>query len=150
MSYGFRKSGGRCFRIALTCNPTASPSDRRIERKYHKSHQTSARTTFCCKIVRDLSLPIRAHGACVNTKEELVAAWGDSLHNSADGRGLRELGSAFLNPLGLLLDWDFLRSQSVTCVCLPLWAPCVLMTLLCVAHVVEGTFLPFNLTPDPV
>ncbi|GAA49193.1 retrovirus-related Pol polyprotein from type-1 retrotransposable element R2 [Clonorchis sinensis] len=27
----------------------------------------------------------------VNTKEELVAAWGDSLHNSVDGRGLREL-----------------------------------------------------------
>ncbi|KER29741.1 hypothetical protein T265_03653 [Opisthorchis viverrini] len=37
-----------------------------------------------------LSLPIRVHGACVNTKEELVAAWGESLHNSADGRGLRE------------------------------------------------------------
>ncbi|GAA50343.1 retrovirus-related Pol polyprotein from type-1 retrotransposable element R2 [Clonorchis sinensis] len=28
-------------------------------------------------------------GGC--TKEELVAAWGDSLHNSVDGRGLREL-----------------------------------------------------------
>ncbi|KER24333.1 hypothetical protein T265_07973 [Opisthorchis viverrini] len=39
--------------------------------------------------------------------------------------------------------------QSVTCVCLPLWALCVLMTLLCVAHGVEGIFLPFNLTPDP-
>ncbi|GAA55011.1 retrovirus-related Pol polyprotein from type-1 retrotransposable element R2 [Clonorchis sinensis] len=43
------------------------------------------------KVVRDLSLPIRVHGSCVNTKEELVAAWGDSLHNSVDGRGLREL-----------------------------------------------------------
>ncbi|KER28415.1 hypothetical protein T265_13578, partial [Opisthorchis viverrini] len=43
------------------------------------------------KIVRDLSLPIRVHSACVNTKEELVAAWGESLHNSVDGRGLREL-----------------------------------------------------------
>ncbi|KER24370.1 hypothetical protein T265_07930 [Opisthorchis viverrini] len=40
------------------------------------------------KIVRNLSLPIRVQGACVNTKEELVAAWGESLHNSADGRGL--------------------------------------------------------------
>ncbi|GAA50970.1 retrovirus-related Pol polyprotein from type-1 retrotransposable element R2, partial [Clonorchis sinensis] len=43
------------------------------------------------KVVRDLSLPIRVHGSCVNTKEELVASWGDSLHNSVDGRGLREL-----------------------------------------------------------
>ncbi|GAA49124.1 UPF0577 protein KIAA1324-like homolog, partial [Clonorchis sinensis] len=43
------------------------------------------------KVVRDLSLPIRVHGSCVNTKEELVVAWGDSLHNSVDGRGLREL-----------------------------------------------------------
>ncbi|GAA54331.1 retrovirus-related Pol polyprotein from type-1 retrotransposable element R2 [Clonorchis sinensis] len=43
------------------------------------------------KVVRDLSLPIRVHGSCVNTKEDLVAAWGDSLHNSVDGRGLREL-----------------------------------------------------------
>ncbi|GAA47707.1 retrovirus-related Pol polyprotein from type-2 retrotransposable element R2DM [Clonorchis sinensis] len=42
------------------------------------------------KIVRDLSLPIRVHGSCVNTKEELVADWRDSLHNSVDGRGLRE------------------------------------------------------------
>ncbi|KER23291.1 hypothetical protein T265_14669 [Opisthorchis viverrini] len=36
-------------------------------------------------IVRDLSLPIRVYCACVNTKEELVAACGDSLHNSFDG-----------------------------------------------------------------
>ncbi|GAA55156.1 retrovirus-related Pol polyprotein from type-1 retrotransposable element R2 [Clonorchis sinensis] len=43
------------------------------------------------KIVRDLSFPIRVHGSYVNTKEELVAAWGDSLHNIVDGRGLREL-----------------------------------------------------------
>ncbi|GAA52252.1 endonuclease-reverse transcriptase [Clonorchis sinensis] len=43
------------------------------------------------KIFRDLSLPIRVHGSCVNTKEALVAAWGDSLHNSVDGCGLREL-----------------------------------------------------------
>ncbi|GAA49471.1 retrovirus-related Pol polyprotein from type-1 retrotransposable element R2 [Clonorchis sinensis] len=37
------------------------------------------------------NVPIRVYGSCVNTKEELVAAWGDSLHNSVDGRGLREL-----------------------------------------------------------
>ncbi|GAA47678.1 beta-catenin-like protein 1 [Clonorchis sinensis] len=43
------------------------------------------------KIVRDLNLPIRVHGECINTKEELVSAWGDGLHNSVDGRGLREL-----------------------------------------------------------
>ncbi|KER26191.1 hypothetical protein T265_06476 [Opisthorchis viverrini] len=53
------------------------------------------------KIVRDLSLPIRVHGACVNTKEELVAAWGESLHNSADGRALHAIGC----------DIDFLVHQ---------------------------------------
>ncbi|GAA57813.1 hypothetical protein CLF_113229 [Clonorchis sinensis] len=43
------------------------------------------------RLFGDLIPPIRVHGSCVNTKEELVAAWGDSLHNSVDGRGLREL-----------------------------------------------------------
>ncbi|GAA54168.1 retrovirus-related Pol polyprotein from type-1 retrotransposable element R2 [Clonorchis sinensis] len=54
------------------------------------------------KIVRDLSLPIRAHGSCVNTKEELVAAWGDSLYNSVDGRGLRELDASPLSKRWLV------------------------------------------------
>ncbi|GAA48365.1 retrovirus-related Pol polyprotein from type-1 retrotransposable element R2 [Clonorchis sinensis] len=45
------------------------------------------------KIVRDLSLSIRVHGAW---KVELVAACGDSLHNSVDGRGLRELVASLL------------------------------------------------------
>ncbi|KAG5441336.1 hypothetical protein CSKR_103233 [Clonorchis sinensis] len=49
----------------------------------------------------------------------------------------------------LLLDWGFLRSLSVTCVCSPLWVFCVRTILLCVAHGVEWIFLPLNLTPDP-
>ncbi|KAG5451420.1 hypothetical protein CSKR_201426 [Clonorchis sinensis] len=48
------------------------------------------------KVVRYLSLPIRVQGACVNTKEERVVAWADGLHNSVDGRGLRELIDSFL------------------------------------------------------
>ncbi|KER23446.1 hypothetical protein T265_08668 [Opisthorchis viverrini] len=57
------------------------------------------------KIVWDPSLPVRAHGSCVNTKEELVAAWSDSLHNRADHRGLRELAAWPLsNPWLVFLE----------------------------------------------
>ncbi|GAA54438.1 endonuclease-reverse transcriptase [Clonorchis sinensis] len=56
------------------------------------------------KIVRDLSLTIRVHGSCVNTKKELVAAWGDSLHNSVDGRGLRELVASSLSNRWLVFQ----------------------------------------------
>ncbi|KER24435.1 hypothetical protein T265_07908 [Opisthorchis viverrini] len=40
------------------------------------------------EIVRDLSLLIRVYGACVSTKDELMAAWGKSPHNSVVGGGL--------------------------------------------------------------
>ncbi|KER27542.1 hypothetical protein T265_05432 [Opisthorchis viverrini] len=50
------------------------------------------------KIVRDFTLSMRVHGACVNTKEELVAIRGDSLPSSVDGRGLQEsVASPFSN-----------------------------------------------------
>lgn len=53
-------------------------------------------------IVRDLSLPIRVQGMQVNTKEEAIAAWGDRLHNSVDGCGLRELVASPLSNRWLL------------------------------------------------
>ncbi|GAA47163.1 retrovirus-related Pol polyprotein from type-1 retrotransposable element R2 [Clonorchis sinensis] len=38
-----------------------------------------------------LSAVSSSDATCSGREEELVAAWGDSLHNSVDGRGLREL-----------------------------------------------------------
>ncbi|KER27782.1 hypothetical protein T265_05268 [Opisthorchis viverrini] len=57
-------------------------------------------------------------------------------------------GICLFNPPRPLPDWDSLGSQSATCVCLPLWAICVLTAFLFVVHGAECTFLLSNLTPD--
>ncbi|GAA51394.1 hypothetical protein CLF_106029 [Clonorchis sinensis] len=63
-----------------------------IQTLYHQRRKDAASVNDSAfgKIVRNLSVQIRVHGAYVNAKEELVATWSDSLHNSVDGRGLRE------------------------------------------------------------
>lgn len=42
-------------------------------------------------ILRDLNLPVRVQSIVVTTKEEATVAWRERLHNSVDGRGLKEL-----------------------------------------------------------
>jgi hypothetical protein len=53
-------------------------------------------------VLRDLNIPVRVQGVVVNTKEEVVAAWGDRLYNSVDGRGLRELVASPLSNRWLI------------------------------------------------
>ncbi|GAA51778.1 retrovirus-related Pol polyprotein from type-1 retrotransposable element R2 [Clonorchis sinensis] len=69
------------------------------------------------RTVRDLNLLIRAHDACVNTNENLVVAWGNSLHNSADGRGLRELVAPPLSNRWLVIPGylSVVSSSDATC-----------------------------------
>ncbi|KER31994.1 hypothetical protein T265_01922 [Opisthorchis viverrini] len=63
---------------------------------------------------------------------------------------LRHLCSWYMTFLPrLLLDWDFPKSQSMTCVCSPFRALYVLTTPLCVVHDVECSLLRLTFTPDP-